>query len=69
MLGSIPDRSKYLAIIGALCLHGSKAGHLKYLSGFSKGMLKNGLKISPNKFQLFNTELQHMVNTILIKDK
>ena len=31
--------------------------------------MQNGLKISPMKCQLFKTELQHMGNTIFIKDK
>ena len=36
--------------------------------GFS-ALLKNGLKISPKKCQLFRTELQYMGNTIFIKDR
>ena len=34
-----------------------------------KALLKNGLKISPEKCQLFRTELQYMGNTIFIKDR
>ena len=34
-----------------------------------KALLKNGLKISPKKYQLFRRELQYMGNTIFIKDK
>ena len=34
-----------------------------------KALLKNGLKISPKKCQLFKTELQYMGNTIFIKDR
>ena len=34
-----------------------------------KALLKNGLKISPKKCQLFRTELQYMGNTIFIKDR
>ena len=30
---------------------------------------KNGLKISPNKYQLFKTELQYMGNTIFIRNR
>ena len=33
-----------------------------------KALLKNGLKISLKKCQLFRTELQYMANTIFIKD-
>ena len=34
-----------------------------------KALLKNGLKISPKKCQLFKTELQYMGNMIFIKDR
>ena len=34
-----------------------------------KALLKNGLKISLKKCQLFKTELQYMGNIIFIKDK
>ena len=39
------------------------------LEDLLKALLKNGLKISPNKCQLFKTELQYMGNIIFIKDK
>ena len=34
-----------------------------------KALLKNGLKISPKKCQLFRTELQYIGKTIFIKDR
>ena len=34
-----------------------------------KALLKNGLKISPKKCQLFKIELQYMGNIIFIKDR
>ena len=34
-----------------------------------KALHKNGLKISPKKYQLFKTDLQYMVNTIFITNK
>ena len=34
-----------------------------------KALLKNGLKISPKKCQLFRKELKYMGNTIFIKDR
>ena len=34
-----------------------------------KALRKNGLKISPKKWQLFKTELQYMGNTIFIKER
>ena len=39
------------------------------LEDLLKALLKNGLKISPKKCQLFRTELQYIGNTIFIKDR
>ena len=47
----------------------SKKLHIAKLEDLLKALLKNGLKISPMKCQLFRTELQYMGNTIFIKDK
>ena len=43
--------------------------HMAKLEDLLKALLKNGLKISPKKCQLFKTELQYMGNIIFIKDK
>ena len=40
----------------------SKKSHITELEDLLKVLLKNGLKISPKKFQLFRTELQYMAN-------
>ena len=47
----------------------SKSSHIAKLKDLLKALLKNGLKISPKKCQLFRTYLQYMVNEIFIKDK
>ena len=47
----------------------TKRSHMIKLEDLLKALLKNGLKISPKKCQLFKTELQYMGNTIFIKDK
>ena len=46
-----------------------KKAHMAKLEGLLKALLKNGLKISPKKCQLFRKELQYMKNTIFIKDR
>ena len=46
----------------------SKKGHMAKLEDLLKALLKNGLKISPKKCQLFKTELHYMGNIIFIKD-
>ena len=45
----------------------TKKVHISKLEDYA--LLKNGLKISPRKFQLFKTELQYMGNIIFIKDR
>ena len=47
----------------------SKKAHMAKLGDLLKALLKNGLKISLKKCQLFKTELQYMGNTIFIKDR
>ena len=46
----------------------SKKAYISKLEDLLKALLKNGLKISPKKCQLFKTELQYMGNIIFIKD-
>ena len=47
----------------------SKVSHIAKLEDLLKALLKNGLKISTKKCQLFRTNLQYMGNEIFIKDK
>ena len=46
-----------------------KKAHISKLEDLLKALLKNGLKISPRKCQLFRTELQYMGNVMSIKDR
>ena len=47
----------------------SKNSHMNKLEDLLKALLKNGLKISPKKCQLFKTSLQYMGNEIFIQDR
>ena len=47
----------------------SKEIHMHKLEDLLKALLKNGLKISPKKCQLFKTSLQYMGNKIFIENK
>ena len=47
----------------------SKGAHMAKLEDLSKALLKNGLKISPKKCQLFRTNLSYMGNEIFIQNK
>ena len=45
----------------------SKKSHIAKWEGLLKALLKNGLKISPKKCQLFRSELHYMVIQYLYK--
>ena len=47
----------------------SKESHVNKLEDILNALLKNGLKISPKKCQLFKTSLQYMGNEIFIENK
>ena len=47
----------------------TKSAHFVKLEDLLKALHKNGLKISPEKCQLFETDLQYMGNTIFIRNK
>ena len=47
----------------------SKETHMNKLEDLLKAFIKNGLKISPKKCQLFKTSLQYMGNEIFIENK
>ena len=47
----------------------SKRSHIDKLEDLLKALLKNGLKISPKKCQLFRTNLQYMGNEMFIQNK
>ena len=47
----------------------SKESHMNELEDILNALLKNGLKVSPKKCQLFRTSLQYMGNEIFIENK
>ena len=58
------------AIMDALLLFTPlKEAHMSKLEDLLKALLRNGLKISPKKCQLFKTSLQYMGNEIFIENK
>ena len=70
ILDCLQSRKYCKAIMDDLLLFTpSKCSHIGKLEDLLKALLKNGLKISPKKCQLFRTNLQYMGNMIFIKDK
>ena len=70
MLDCLQSRNYREAIMDDLLLFTpSKETHMNKLEDLLKALLKNGLKISPKKCQLFKTSLQYMGNKIFIENK
>ena len=70
ILNSLQSRKYCEAIMDDLLLFTlSKKAHMDKLEDLLKALRKNGLKISPQKCQLFRTELQYMGNTISVKER
>ena len=47
----------------------TKKAHIAKLEDLLKALLKNRLKISPKKCQLFKIKVQYMGNTVFIKER
>ena len=70
ILDCLQSRKYCEAIVGDLLLFiPSNRSHIGKLEDVLKALLRNGLKISLKKCQIFRTKLQYMDNTIFIKDK
>ena len=70
ILDCLQNRKYCEAIMDDLLLFTtSKKSHMYKLEDLLKALLKNGLKISPKKCQLFRTNLQYKGNEIFIQDK
>ena len=70
ILDCLQNRKYCEAIMDNLLLFTpSKESHMEKPKDLLKALLKNRLKISPKKCQLFRTNLQYMGNEIFIQDK
>ena len=70
ILCCLQSRKNCQAIMDDLLLFTpSKKSHIDKLEHLLKVLLKNGLKLSPKKCQLFKTSLQYMGNEIFIQNK
>ena len=70
ILDCLQSRNYCKAIMDDLLLFTpSKESHMNKLKDLLKALLKNGLKISPKKCQLFRTSLQYMSNEIFIQNR
>ena len=69
ILNCLKSRKYCKAIMDDLLFTPSKQSDMTKLEDLLKALLKNRLKISPKKCQLFRKELQYMGNTIFIQEK
>ena len=70
ILNSLQSRKYFEAIMDDLLLFTpSKKEYIAKLEDLLKALRKNGLKISPEKCQLFRTDLQYMGNIIFLKER
>ena len=70
ILNSLQSKKYCEAIVDdPLLFTPSKSAHMAKLEDLLKVLLKNGLKISPKKCQLFRTNLHYMGNEIFIQNK
>ena len=69
VLSEIPNHRKHhLAIMDDCLVHSKKRDHMSHLIDLFKALIRNGLKISPKKCQLFRKKLVYMGHTLLIED-
>ena len=70
ILGCLQSKKYCEAIMDDLILFTpSKESHMNKLEDILNALLKNGLKVSPKKCQLFRTNLQYMGNKIFIENR
>ena len=69
IMAELEQKNKYIAIMDDLLLHSTKVEHWKLLEQLFQSMCKNGLKLSPKKYQLFRTKLTYMGNEFVINKR
>ena len=67
LLDSMTDRDKIIAIMDDLLLHSTRATHMSLLVNLFETMIKNGVKLSPKKSQLFVKELVYLGTLFTVK--
>ena len=69
LLDKIPDKKHFLGIMDDFIFHSKGNDYLNHLIALLKALIRNQLKISPKKCQLFREKLTYMDQTLLIKDE
>ena len=61
-----PQQNRHIAIMDNCLVHSKFADYLQDLTNLFQSLIENGLKISPKKYQFFQTELVYMALKFLI---
>ena len=69
IMSELEQKNKYIAIMDDLLLHSTKVAHWKLLEQLFQSMCKIGLKLSPEKCQLFRTKLTYMGSEFVINKR
>ena len=69
VLKDFDNRDKFIAIMDDILIHSEKDQHFSLIQTLLKSMIKNGLKLSPRKCQLFKTDLVYMGNVFTVNNK
>ena len=69
ILGELEDKAKYITIMDDLLIHSTKVEHWLLIEQLLQSMVKNGLRLSPKKCQLFKTNLVYMGNEFVISQE
>ena len=69
VLNEIPQyRKHHLAIMDDCLVHSKRKDHMQHLINLFEALIRNGLKISPKKCQLFRQKLVYMGHTLLVEE-
>ena len=69
IIGSLDHKSKYIAIMDDLLINRTKKDHWTLMEDLLKAVIKNDIKLSPKKCQLFRTTLTYMGSDFKIKNR
>ena len=69
VLDQIEYRKHFIAIMDDVLIHSKRKDHMKHIVALLEATIKNGLKISPKKCQLFMKNVVYMGHTISYEGK
>ena len=69
VLDQIEYRKHFIAIMDDVLIHSKHKDHMKHIVALLEATIKNGLKISPKKCQLFMKNVVYMGHTISYEGK